>query len=330
MTATFATTLDYGDPRWLARSRLVSALPRDHRAVDELRQFLRVLRRVCREPVVLLDSSTGRCQPDFLVAVVLGLLCPPRHRPAIVMYGDMWQPDTGVRGQVERLLLRAADRAIVRYAVLSTGEIAVFPETWGVGAGKVRFTPYFATLTTADLAEPPPPPGDYVFAGGNSHRDYATLLEAARLLPEREFVVATNLLKRYDMPPNVTAAPVPHAEFVRLLRGAHAVVVPLISGLRRSTGHQTYLNAMLLGKPTVITDSLGVRDHVRASETALVVPGTAAAYADAIAWTFDPANAAAQRAMGQAATEDVNARFTFEHHVEALLAVVDEAAAARA
>ncbi|WP_197375398.1 glycosyltransferase [Mycolicibacterium baixiangningiae] len=304
----------------------MSALPRDHRIGDELRQFLRVWWRIRNEQLVLLDSSTGRFQPDFLVAAVIGLTRTSGRRPAVVMFGDMWQPDPGVRGRVQRLLVRAADRTVVRYAALSTDEIDVFPETWGVGKGKVRFTPYFATLTDADLSEASPVPGDYVFAGGNSHRDYATLLETARLLPERRFVIATSLLEGHALPPNVTAAPVSHQEFVRLLRGAHTVVVPIVTALRRSTGHQTYLNAMLLGKPTIVTDALGVRDHVRAGETALVVPGAAAAYADAVAWTFDPVNADSVAAIGAAAARDVATRFTFEDHVRALLGVIDEAA----
>ena len=328
MTATFATTLDYRDPRWLRRARLVSALPRDHRLGDEVRQFARVMRGLRGQRLVLVDSSTGRFQPDFVATALYGLFCPPSRRPAVVMYGDLWQPDGGLRGRVERVLVRAADRTVVRYAALSSDEIDIFPQTWGVGAGKVRFTPYFATLTAEDLAAPATPRGDYVFAGGNSHRDYPTLVEAARLLPERRFVIATHLLDGHALPPNVTAAAVPHGEFVRLLRGAHTVVVPLVDGLRRSTGHQTYLNAMLLGKPTIVTDTLGVADHVRPGDTALVVPASAQAYADAIAWTFDPGNADAVADMGAAASRDVAERFTFERHVEALLAVVDEAAAA--
>ncbi len=325
----FATTLDYGGRRWRTRARLLSALPRDHRPLDELRQFIRVLRAVRAERLVLLDSSTGRYQPDFLAGVVLGALTWGRRRRAVVMYGDLWQPDDGLRGRVERVLVKMADRAVVRYAALSTDEIEVFPQTWGVGRGKVRFTPYFATLTAAELAEPAPSQGDYVFAGGNSHRDYDTLVQAARLLPDHHFVIATHLLDGQDLPDNVTAGSVPHAEFVRLLRGARAVVVPLISGLRRSTGHQTYLNAMLLGKPTIVTDTLGVRDHVQPGETALVVQGEADAYAEAVAWTFDPDNQDAVERLCAAAQRDVSERFTFDRHVEALLAIVDEARAAQ-
>ncbi len=330
MTPTFVTTLDYcDDPRWVASSRLLAELPTKHTAMDELRQLLRVLWGVRRESLVHLCSSTGRYQPDLLAAVVLGFLRPLARDRAVVISGCMWQPDSGLRGRIQRLLVRVADRAVVRYAVQSTEEIAVFPQTWGVSADKVRFTPLYATLTAAELAAPAPPVGDHVFAGGNSHRDYAALLQVAELLPEREFVIATNLLEGRELPPNVTAAAVPHHEFVRLMRSARVVVVPIVSGLSRSTGQQTYLNAMLLGKPTVVTDTMGVRDHVRDGETGLVVSGTAQGYATAISWAFDPENAAALTTMSAMAVADVNARLSFPHHVEALLAVINDAAANR-
>lgn len=326
MTRSFATTMDYGDPHWLARARLVSALPRESSLRMELRQFVRVILGLRNERLAVIDSSTGRLQPDLLAVAFLGLLCPRSRRPAVIIYGDMWQPDRGLRGYVERLVVRAADRATARYAPLSTDEIEILPKTWGVGAGKVRFVPYFATLTPGDLAEPEPAVNDYVFSGGNSHRDYGTLVAAAQLLPQRRFVIATHLLDGLDLPPNVVAAPVAHDEFVRLLRGAHTVVVPLADGLRRSAGHQTYLNSMLLGKPTIVTESLGVADHTRAGATAIVVPPSARAYADAIESTYDPANTTTIAAMTAAAQCDVAANFTFERHVEALLAVVDEVA----
>ena len=330
VTPTFVTTLDYcDDPRWVASSRLLTELPTKHTAIEEFRQLLRVLWGVRREPLVHLCSSTGRYQPDLLAAVVLGLLRPLARDRAVVISGCMWQPDSGLRGRIQRLLVRLADRAVVRYAVQSTEEITVFPQTWGVSADKVRFTPLYATLTAAELAAPKPPVGDHVFAGGNSHRDYDALLQAAELLPEREFVIATNLLEDRELPPNVTAAAVPHSEFVRLMQSARVVVVPMVSGLRRSTGQQTYLNAMVLGKPTVVTDTLGVRDHVRDGETGLVVSGTAQSYASAISWAFDPENAAALRAMSAMAAADVSGRLSFAHHVEALLTVINDAAVNR-
>lgn len=117
--------------------------------------------------------------------------------------------------------------------------------------------------------------GDYVFAGGDSMRDYALLLDAVRGtgIPVR---IATRLVLA-DIPDNVLVRELTHARYLREMASARAVVVPLLDDGYRSAGQQTYLNAMLLQKPTVITDSPGVREIVTDGEDALVVRPTAEA-----------------------------------------------------
>ena len=237
----------------------------------------------------------------------------------------MWQPDPGLRGKLQRLVVRLADRAITLYVVQSSAELTLFPQTWDVSPRKMRLCLYFATFNERDLMAPPPV-GDYVFAGGNSHRVYEPLIAAARQFPERSFILATNRLQGVALPPNVSARPVPHHEFVALMRGAAAVVVPLRQGLRRAVGQQTYLNAMWLGKPTIVTDVLGVRDHIVDGETALVVDGSAAGYVTALQQVLDPVNAGETARMCAAAQAAVINQFTFAHHAACLLQVMTEAA----
>lgn len=323
----FATTLDIRDHAdYAAQAHLVlESPPHFPRLTDELRMFWRILHLARRERLWLLRSSWGRTNPDVLAAAIIGLW-PRRRRPTIVLQGCMWQPDPGLRGALQRLVVRLADRAITLYVVQSSEEMTLFPQTWGISPQKTRRCLYFATFTERDLAHPPPPPGDYVFAGGNSHRVYEPLLAAARHFPERSFILATNRLQGTPLPPNVTARPVPHREFVALMQGAAAVVVPLRQGMRRAVGQQTYLNSMWLGKPTIVTDGLAVRDHVADGETALVVDGSAAGYVAALRRVLDPANAAETARMGHAARAAVVNQFTFPHHAACLLRVMAEAA----
>ena len=59
---------------------------------------------------------------------------------------------------------------------------------------------------------------------------------------------------------------------------------------------------MVLGKPVVVTDALGVRDYVEDRRTGLIVPpGDPAAMRAALDWLLDPANASEVRAMGERA-----------------------------
>jgi hypothetical protein len=321
----FATTVDYlSDPRFAARTRLVRRPPPGN-LQDAAVIFGRILRAARHEDVLLLTSSWGRLHPDILAAAAIGMW-PARLRPIVVLMGCMWEPNNGIRLPLEKFILKLADRAINRYVVQSTEELSVFPETWGVDPAKVRFCPFFFSFTPEDLqAADNGPEGDYVFAGGNSHRDYEPLLAAARCMPERRFVFATHLLDHHEhLPPNVQVGLVSHRQFVTLMRSAAATIVPIRRGLRRAVGQQTYLNAMWLRRPTIVTDTLGVRDHVRHRETALIVEGSPESYLEALRWIFDPQNQAAVQRLRHNARRVVQEQFSFEKHIARLLNIMDE------
>ena len=322
----FATTVDYlSDPRFAARTRLVRRPPPGG-LKEAASIFGRILRAALKENVLLLTSSWGRLHPDILAAAVIGLW-PARLRPVVVLMGCMWEPNDGARAPLEKTIMKLADRTIDRYVVQSTEELRVFPETWGVDPAKVRFCPFFFSFTQEDLAAAENALEEgYIFAGGNSHRDYEPLLAAAQCMPERRFIFATHLLDQHrDLPPNVQAGPVSHHEFVLLMRSAAVTVVPIRRGLRRAVGQQTYLNAMWLRKPTIVTDTLGVRDHVHHRETALIVEGTPESYVEALRWVFDPHNREEIERLGNNARRVVQEQFSFEKHIARLLKIMDEA-----
>jgi glycosyltransferase involved in cell wall biosynthesis len=54
---------------------------------------------------------------------------------------------------------------------------------------------------------------------------------------------------------------------------------------------------MYLRKPTIVTDSMSVRDYVTDGENGLVVDGTPEGYVEALSCTLDPDNAARIAAM---------------------------------
>ncbi len=277
---------------------------------------------------MLLASSWGQFHPDLLSAAVIGLW-PASKRPTILMLGCMWEPDDGPLGLVERQIVKLADRAIDCYIVQSTEELEIFPRIWGVSPKKVRFCPFFFELDSEEITNASNfAHQQYVFAGGNSHRDYEPLVEAARQLPDLRFVIATHLLDgRTDLPPNVRAGTVSHQEFMGLLCSAAATVVAIRPGLRRAAGQRTYLNAMWLQKPTIVTDTLGVRDHVRHLENGLIVDGTPEDYVQALRWVFAPENRPAVSRLCHQAHEVVDTQFSFAKHISHVLSIVDDVCA---
>ncbi|MEM7116449.1 MAG: glycosyltransferase [Chloroflexota bacterium] len=320
----FTTTIDYSDhPQFAARATIIHR-PKNSSLRDGLAIAAQILGAARRGEPLLLTSSWGNIHPDLLASAIIGLW-PQERRPKIVMMGCMWEPTAGWRGWIEQRIVRLADRAIDLYAVQSTEELAVFPKTWRVGLFKTRLCLYFHTFTPAETT--PALEQGHIFAGGNAQRDYEPLLEAACRLPQQRFIFATNLLDGRELPPNVTAGRVSHDRFVELMKTAVINITPIRSGLRRAAGQQTYLNAMLLGKPTVVTDTLGVHDHLTHRETGLIVDGSTEQYVEAIEWLTDCNNQADVRHLRHAARHAAREQFTFENHVDTVLTIVDEALA---
>jgi len=321
----FYTTVDYhDDPRWAARAHL---LPAAQGPLGGLRMLLRLLRLALAGHSLVLDVSAGRTHHEVLAAACLGLLKPLRpraRRGVVVAMGSMWHRDPGLRGTLQGLVVRLADRAIDRYVVQSTAELSMFPATWGVSAGKLNCALYFWTILPKDM-DGSAEQGVYVFAGGNSQRDYTPLVQAAQALPDVQFVLATRLLDGNSLPPNITTGQVTHSRFMQLMRGASVVVTPIRSGLTRAAGQQTYLNAMWLGKLSVVNDVPGVRDHIVHGETGLIVEGTPESYVEALRFILDPANNAAVCAIAERGQHVAQEQFTFENHVTGVLQAVDAA-----
>jgi glycosyltransferase involved in cell wall biosynthesis len=284
-------------PAWQGRVRAVELpYPRSgpHALYKELITLARILRSARRERVLMLNSSSGVIYPDLLACMILGFL-PRRYRAALMLVGEMWEPNTGLRGLFERLATRLVDRAVDRYVVYSQDDKQAFCALWGIDPDKVGVALCYYHLSAQELEGPPPPNGTHIFAGGDSGRDYAPLVEAARQFPDTRFILATAWTSPKPVPPNVDIVlakrtNTSHAEFIHLLRTARATVVPLQQGMKRSVGQQTYLNSLYLGKPTLVARALGLSDHVEDGEHALVVDGTASGYVGALTWLLDPQN----------------------------------------
>jgi glycosyltransferase involved in cell wall biosynthesis len=127
--------------------------------------------------------------------------------------------------------------------------------------------------------------------GNDSRRDFLTLVEAAKFLPEIRFTVITRKEKPHILPSNVEwrrgdwkEAPVTDEELRALYQQAACVVVPLEECIQPS-GQSVAMQAMMCGAPVVHTKTAGwwgagvVRDQV---DVELVAPRDGDAMARAI------------------------------------------------
>jgi len=327
-----ALTTDFLGPQWSEGrpcaewSQGVEVLDRPR--MSGARILARLLRSAGRYDAVVLDGSIG-WRGGYVDQLVASLIGRRRARPLVVISDCTWKRGSWWLDRLAcRLGMRLMDSPWIIYCVLSNDEAKIFPRTWGVDPGRVAFVPWPYTLADGDLSPAPSDDGG-VFAGGDSLRDYATLIRAARDVPAA-VTIATRLGRRrfdsLDVPPNVRMGPLPPHRFIEEMRRARVVVAPLQPTTDRSSGQTTYVNAMAMGKPVVVTDCLGVRDYIEDGDTGVVVPpADAEALGRALRWAVDPTTRGEVRRMGARAGEVARARFRPQDYVARLVEIAREA-----
>src|SRR5207248_6437727 len=162
---------------------------------------------------------------------------------------------------------------IDRFVVFSRIEIDLYARQFHIPKNRFSFVHWGMQRPTTGSA-PLHPPNPYVSAIGGNARDYGTLIEAARLLPDIPFVlvVRPSSLEGLTIPANVTV----HINLalettMNILSESRFMILPLNSSAV-PCGHVTIVAAMHLGKTMIVTASAGVEDYVKDGENALTVP----------------------------------------------------------
>lgn len=321
----FATTYGTGfaAPKFARRCERID-LPAELDAGFHPLRELAILRRLVgaawRGRGLLLCSSRGFLRIELLAIVLAGLLAG-RRRPAMVLYGEMYEPDAGLRGWLQRLVMRTVDRYASGYIVYSLDDRASFAVTWGVDPTKVYACGYYHR---PKLRPERVERGDYLFAGGNSFRDYGPLVAAARHVPGLLLLIAASAVGEVGpLPANVRVWWPGLAEWMSTMAGAAAVIVPIAPGLRRSAGLLAIFEAMALGKVVIAPATLGVAEYIEDGVSGLLVDGTPEGYLGAIRWVVDPDNATLVEQMGRRAAQALEERYTLASHTDRLLVVME-------
>ena len=320
--------LQSGQAPYIAYSEFPSPRGKIQGLVVSIRRLFTLLKWARHSDVMVLDSTSGPLQPDLAACILIRFF---KRKPVIVMTGDMWNRGNIIKYSLQKLSIKLADSVIQRYAVQSLGEKEIFPKLWGVAPQKVQACLYYFTFTDDEIGKYENTEKGYIFAGGNPSRNYDLLLDAARLLPNRKFVVATRMLDgRKDIPSNVEVVQVGHQEFIRLMREADMVVTPLRAGGTRAAGQQTYLNAIRMGKISIVNGNrvLGVTDYIENYANGILFDGTPQGLCKTIEWVYDPANREAVKHIQRDAPESVK-EFTYERHLRAMASIIESAVAER-
>jgi len=283
-----------------------------------LRLFAR--RRHC-QGVVTDGGSSG------MLFAWLQALCPWGRKPHVLI-DCLWElSESPLRSWLKALRIRLAARSAHRFVVWASHEAEDFARAFGLPKSQLEYVPFHHTLQDYDYEVRD---DGYLFAGGNSDRDYRTLVEAVRGVDVPVWIALTqrDLLAGVEMPPRVRVEATTPEGFRQAMAGAKLIVVPMRKGTLRSGGQQTCLNAMLLGKPTIAIGRRWAVDFITDGEDGLIVD-----YEDprglnsAIRWLLNhPADACR---MGERARQRA-AWFTTERCMRTVHDLVRDAADGRA
>ncbi len=174
-----------------------------------------------------------------------------------------------LRRRAVDFMARQADLCMV----ISTDEARQYHEVYGIPAAKLVYLPYKMN-SQEFLATLPVRDGDYVWAGGDSIRDYPTLFAAVAGLDLPVRVYTHLRFAAAEVPANVQIVAndnTPGAYYAPCA-GAMMAVFPLLKGQLRSSGQASYLGAMFLNKPVILSDTPGARDIITDHVTGMLVP----------------------------------------------------------
>src|SRR5665213_375993 len=186
-----------------------------------------------------------------------------------------------------RWALRRIHRMLVYFRNSET-----FEKMYGLPRSRFEYIPFkvnsWELVREAAISD-----GGYIFVGGRSRRDFATLFNAVKDLPypvklltahEPEIIPHGSSLAGLSIPGNVEIIykDTDTRLFVELVANARLVVLPIRQDSTVQAGIGVYVMAMALRKCLIISEGLGVSDVLQPHQACIVPPGNAGALHNAI------------------------------------------------
>jgi glycosyltransferase involved in cell wall biosynthesis len=176
--------------------------------------------------------------------------------------------------------LLQAHRQIDTIFLYAQSQIDFAEDRLGIPADKLRLIAFHADdHFYRPQADAPPADADQICSAGLEWRDYPTLLDAVKDMPELRVRLAAaspwskhrNETADRTLPPNVEARRYTYDELRDLYAASGFVVVPLYENDFQA-GVTTILEAMAMGKAVIATRTTGQTDVITEGETGLSVP----------------------------------------------------------
>jgi len=165
-------------------------------------------------------------------------------------------------------LMKMALPGIDFFCCTSTEEEAIYSRMFGIPRDRIVFLPQVPPPAYFEV--PAYPRKDYIFAYGNSDRDFDTLIRAANDLKIKTVILSQRYQPKTPIPENVSIirSRISEKDLLQWVASSRMVIVPL-NDYRISAGQFCLLEAMSLGRPVVVTRNMATLEYAVHRQTAL-------------------------------------------------------------
>lgn len=188
-----------------------------------------------------------------------------------VIFGCLWEGGDGfVRRAIVEIRARLINSVISKCIVNGEKDLETFDEILKIPREKLAFVRYHHTLKnfTDEIKEK-----DYIFSGGTPGREYEPLIEICSELsiPLKIATSDKNVIDKGRGYASLEIKKTSEEEFRRWMAESRLVVLPFSNKIARTVGHQTIVNAMLMGKPVIVYNEDPAAGYIEDGVTGIVV-----------------------------------------------------------